>query len=69
MPFDNNLVSFCLPVHIKSISKKFIIEESMRNPKSNECKEQIKKFAEKESKCVTIKFIMNVFFEMFKRST
>ena len=41
----------------------------MRNPKSNECKEQIEKFAEKESKCVTIKFIMNVFFEMFKRST
>ena len=62
-------LSFWLPVHIKSISEKFIIEESMRNPKSNECKEQIEKFAEKESKCVAIKFIMNVFFEMFKRST
>ena len=60
---------FWLPVHIKSISKKFIIEESMRYPKPNECKEQIKKFAEKESKCVTIKFIVNVFFKMFKRST
>ena len=41
----------------------------MRYPKSNERKEQVEKFAEKEPKCVTIKFIMNIFFEMFKRST
>ena len=61
-------MSSCLPIYIKSISEKFIIEESMRYPKPNECKEQIEKFAEEESKCVTIKFIMNIFFEMSKRS-